>query len=238
MLRGIKTLCSIRSARIYRKSRKTKLKALKIRYFTEQIFLEDEIKADLNDEEQFEDFSKTIVDLCLQKKKDFRETPLFYKLKYCPTCPPHNDKNSNLYKLIIWKSSGGFYCHRCNNKGGYMKFRAMMDREPTYTKITRNLLEDEKKKKFAMKSKSEELRPKMLQILEKARLSEKNKNFFEQILEKRGITKETLKKFNSGVIHWSFYTDDGFKRKPAIVFPWYVTNTNYSTKVLQRIKRT
>jgi len=48
-----------------------------------------------------------------------------YNLKYCPVCPPHKDDQTNLWKLFVvsrgTNGKGGWYCHRCREKGGWME---------------------------------------------------------------------------------------------------------------------
>lgn len=42
---------------------------------------------------------------------------------YCPFCPPHKNRRDNLNKLIFFKNSGNYYCHRCGSKGSLFDFK-------------------------------------------------------------------------------------------------------------------
>jgi hypothetical protein len=57
----------------------------------------------------------------------FERKKMIYKIqgneivvKYCPLCPkPHGDKLDNLWKLYFERSSGVYFCHRCQARGSW-----------------------------------------------------------------------------------------------------------------------
>ncbi|KAL8426480.1 hypothetical protein Efla_001782 [Eimeria flavescens] len=60
----------------------------------------------------------------LQRKGlSFSEDAEKFVVTYCPFCPPHKNKRDNLNKLIFFRNSGNFYCHRCGNKGSLFDFK-------------------------------------------------------------------------------------------------------------------
>ena len=65
-----------------------------------------------------------ILDFLKVHRMEYKERDTGYSIKYCPFCPkPHNDKADNLYKLGVHKTSGCFFCFRCNSKGSWYDFK-------------------------------------------------------------------------------------------------------------------
>ncbi|XP_026194177.1 uncharacterized protein LOC34619093 [Cyclospora cayetanensis] len=53
----------------------------------------------------------------------FSEDAEKFVVTFCPFCPPHKNKRDNLNKLIFFRNSGNFYCHRCGSKGSLFDFK-------------------------------------------------------------------------------------------------------------------
>jgi len=140
-------------------------------------------------------------------------------IKECPFCHDTKDKTDNMWKLYIHQSSGAFLCHRCSTKGSWFDFKILVDNGGQYPEG----MGTDFKKKAVVKLPKEEL---CQQYEDQLMENENFQDVLDYLVNERGITKETLKKYGvgAGVEQFRNFDDDSegdYIEKLSMTFPLY-----------------
>uniref|UniRef100_A0A6A7G2X4 Twinkle protein n=2 Tax=Hirondellea gigas TaxID=1518452 RepID=A0A6A7G2X4_9CRUS len=162
------------------------------------------------------------------RKLEFQDKDDKVVLKYCPSCPPHKDSFTNLFKLYVWKKTGSSYCHRCGSKGSWFDFKTSFGTQPEIqSSFGRSL------KKNA-KGPSPRPSQKVCDQARKDLLANKH-GALDLLTESRGLSKETLDKYRVGVMTQKFANNDRkYVDHLSVVFPW--VHIEETGPVVDRIK--
>ncbi|KAL0491572.1 Peo1 [Acrasis kona] len=143
-----------------------------------------------------------------------KKTEQHYVVKDCPEC--HNIKNepSNQYKLYISRASGAFICHRCGVKGSWFDFKNKLD--DGHVQIT----------KYETKpTNAEDLNVAQQKVTYQHNLLNSNNSTKQYLIQNRGITAETLQKYQVGTSQFKFLirneqtTSSEWKVLECVTFP-------------------
>lgn len=155
---------------------------------------------------------------------EYKETSNGFTARYCPLCPkPHYEERTNLYTLGFKANSGVFHCFRCGVSGSWYDFKNL---------VTGSNLHIE-----AIQS-QETVLPSVEEHLTKIHnlTEQKYPTILKYLNEVRGLTTETLVKYNVGVGMKQFRdteTEESIDL-PCVFFPMYLAKNNEN--LLTRVK--
>ena len=155
---------------------------------------------------------------------DYKETSNGFVTRYCPACPkPHYEEKTNLYTLNFKAHTGVFHCFRCGAGGSWYDFKNL---------TSGNSIKVDTLKGDEVKLPSREEHETRVKNLDDERFGK----ILKYLNEERGISTETLKKFEVGIGNKVFRnseTDENVEL-PCVFFPMH--NISREGNMLTRVK--
>lgn len=167
---------------------------------------------------------------------ELRTTNTHVVLRECPFCEkPTYDKADNQYKLYVQIGGGAYFCHRCGSKGSWYDFKMKLGGyevldstgQPSMSNPVRALQNGRQHHFSSSVGRTQTPLPmpsKRLQAAYITELLDKPENpALDYLTQKRGLTKQTLRKYGVGLGRYNFPgngNDGKWVKADCITFPW------------------
>lgn len=172
---------------------------------------------------------------------ELKTTNTHVVLRECPFCEkPTYDKADNQYKLYVQIGGGAYFCHRCGSKGSWYDFKMKLGGyevldstgQPSMPNPVRVLQGGSKHTYSSSGGRNGQGRTqaplpmpsKRLQAAYITELLDKPENpALDYLTNKRGLTKQTLRKYGVGLGRYNFPgngNDGKWVKADCVTFPW------------------
>jgi len=172
---------------------------------------------------------------------ELRTTNTHVVLRECPFCEkPTYDKADNQYKLYVQIGGGAYFCHRCGSKGSWYDFKMKLggyevldsSGQPSIPNPVRVMQSGTRSQYSSSVGRTGQGRTqsplpmpsKRLQAAYITELLDKPENpALNYLIHKRGLTKQTLRKYGVGLGTYNFPgngNDGKWVKADCVTFPW------------------
>lgn len=186
---------------------------------------------------------------------ELRTTNTHVVLRECPFCEkPTYDKADNQYKLYVQIGGGAYFCHRCGSKGSWYDFKMKLggyevldsSGQPSMPNPVRVIQSGSKEQYSSSVGRTGQGRTqsplpmpsKRLQAAYITELLDKPENAaLNYLIHKRGLTKQTLRKYGVGLGTYNFPgngNEGKWVKADCVTFPWIMKASEVHEQELLR----
>ena len=191
---------------------------------------------------------ESVLELLTDAGLDFEETAEHAVIKECPFCHPIKGDPSNMYKLHVKLQNGVYNCFRCGAKGSWTDLKRKLASNTVFaggqpSAMARNgvtrmpspvanyPLHSNFPPSFEPAKQDTTRKQKTLplpmpehgkQAIYSSRLLDEDNVYLQYLMVKRGLTKNTLRKYGVGLAKYKFYSKktNSHVEHESYTFPW------------------